>query len=123
MHAQIAQHAGIDLAGERAVIVLAHVLAPTLMRLFLSLADTASSAVNGGHTHHVHIGLCAEVAVEGSTRSWLRHGFVHLPVAGDDQFTFFVHAENYLSDSADAGEFLAFRNSRLAPPPVLMKVT
>src|SRR5437588_760684 len=56
----------------------------------------------------------------------LGHRLVHFPIAGDDEFAFLVHESfsTYLSErAATPGSSWPSRNSRLAPPPVLMKVT
>ena len=94
MHAQITQHAGIDFAGERAVIVLAHVLAAHFDEAVLKLGGYGvQRGVRRAHDY-VHIGLRAEVTIEGFHQvRGFSHGFVHLPVAGDDQFAFFVHGK------------------------------
>ena len=45
----------------------------------------------------VHFLHAREVALEvGDERQRLGDGLVHLPVAGNDQFTFFVHFKIYL---------------------------
>ena len=125
VHTQIAQHAGVDLAGVCAVIVRAHVLRAHLDE---AVGQRVADGFQRGEwraNHHVHIRLCAHRLVQGADQfRGFSHGFVHLPVAGDDQFAFFVHAKNYLSErAATPGSSLPSRNSRLAPPPVLMNVT
>ena len=84
---------GADFAGERAEIVLAHVLRaePDV----LGFQDRLGHRFQRGErradhdVHFLHVRQFAlEVADQGQR---LGDGLVHLPVAGNDQFSFFVH--------------------------------
>ena len=92
-HGKFLEHARRDFAGERAEVMLAHVLrAEADVRVEDRLGNFAQRR-EGRADDDVH--FLARWPVQFSSPRTkvqrLGHGFVHLPVAGDDQFSFFVH--------------------------------
>ena len=150
-HGKFLQHAGANFAGERAEIVFAHVLRaqPDVGIVNDGLGHRFQRRERRAH-HDVHLldvgQFQFQVADQGQR---LGHRFVHLPVARNDQFSFFIHILNHprprssvlessitrtTSDdeveiftlsvsAATPGRTAPSRNSRLAPPPVLINVT
>src|SRR5262245_1787232 len=150
------EHAGCDLTGERPVVVLVHVLrAETDVAIKYLLGHLAQGRKRRAHDniHFLHVGQFALQPAHQVKR--LGHGFVHLPVAGDDELAFLIHDGKqpntpkraklpndagpaiqrfgylracvfglHLSvNAATPGNTAPSRDSKLAPPPVLMNVT
>ena len=54
--------------------------------------DTDSSAVNGGANYNIHFLQVRQFALQvADQRQRLGDGFVHLPISGNNQFSFFIH--------------------------------
>src|SRR5438309_964542 len=126
------QHAGRDFAGIRAETMLADVLrAEADVRVEHGFGNLRQRS-EGGADYNVHLLDVSEGAFQIADQvEGFGDGFVHLPIPGDDYFAFLIHAarskgegSGYLSvRAATPGRTAPSRNSRLAPPPVLMKVT
>ena len=84
---------GRDLAGEGADVVLAHVLRA---QPDVGIEDGLGHLAQGGERRaddDVHLFDAGQLDLEPAHEvERLGHGLVHLPVAGDNQFAFFVHS-------------------------------
>ena len=85
VHQQLAQHSSGNLAGERAVILLAHILRAEPNARF---ADGFRNSLQRGERraeHHIHFRLVGEFELEAVHQfRGFGHGLFHLPVSGDD---------------------------------------
>jgi hypothetical protein len=91
-HGKFLEHAGADFAGERAEIILAHVLrAEAQVGIENGLGHLAQRG-EGRSNDNVNLLHAREFALEVAyQRKRLGDGFVHFPVACNDEFSFFVH--------------------------------
>src|ERR1035437_499268 len=137
-HREFLEHDGGDFARVGADLVLAHVLRAQpdvgIDDRFRNLAQRGERRAEDD-VHLFHVGQLDLEAAHQFER--LRDRLVHLPITSNNQFPFFIHKMVILAPSllcafalihfslnaATPGRTWPSRNSRLAPPPVLMKVT
>ena len=91
-HRELLEHDGGDLAGVRADIVLAHILRTEAEVGIENGFGHLAQHGEGRTDHNVHLFDASQLEFEVAHKvQRLRHRLVHLPVACNDQFPFFVH--------------------------------
>ena len=100
-HREFLQHPGGDLAGVSADVVLAHVLGAQpdvgIEDRFGNLAQRREGRADDD-VHLFDVGQLDLQAAHQVQR--LGHGLVHLPVAGNNQFPFFIHTVSIVTGFA-----------------------
>ena len=91
-HRKFLEHHRRDFTRKRADVVLAHVLRAQAQ---VGVQDGFGHFAQGGERradHDVHLLHVRQLDLQAPDEvQRLRHGLVHLPVAGDNQFSFFIH--------------------------------
>ena len=93
---ELLEHPGASLARVRAEVVLAHGLRAEAERGAFDGFGDGFQRGEGRADDDVHFLHAGQLALQaGNEVQALGHGFVHLPVAGDDEFAFFVHGRSW----------------------------
>src|SRR5256885_15847216 len=123
-HGELFEHHRGDFSGKRAHAVFIHVLCSEANIGIKNCTRDLGKSGEGRADDHVHLFDVGQFQLEAVHQvERFGHRLIHLPVSGNDQFAVFVHFQDLSLSAATPGSSLPSRNSRLAPPPVLIKVT